>query len=419
MMAHNLCYCTLVPANAVSRMAPEDISKSPTGDVFVKANKTKGILPEILEELLSARKRAKADLKKAQDPLEKAVLDGRQLALKVSANSVYGFTGATVGQLPCLEISSSTTSYGTWPPSDSTLRQRDLLPKIRGTSFSRKVPGAPAEPSGYHPHIVRSVSGNSDLVRRTPTLARMGRGCALRSAPYLVVLRSRIRCCAGTFTVPEWQADLWRRRRKLPLSIRTFSGAPPDDFWTSSWGSTIRFASGVPAPSPLDPPLGVENSPPPPVSTSASLAGRNMIDSTRDLVIAKYNTANGYKANADVIYGDTDSVMIKFNVQDLEEAMKLGQEAAEYVSATFIKPIKLEFEKVYYPYLLISKKRYAGLLWTKPDKHDYMDTKGIETVRRDNCLLVRQVIETCLQKILIERDVPGAVEYVKRTISIS
>lgn len=35
-----------------------------------------------------------------------------QLALKISANSVYGFTGATVGQLPCLEISASVTSYG-------------------------------------------------------------------------------------------------------------------------------------------------------------------------------------------------------------------------------------------------------------------------------------------------------------------
>ena len=256
MMAHNLCYCTLVPADAVSRLAPEDVSKSPTGDVFVKSSKTKGILPEILEELLGARKRAKADLKKAQDPLEKAVLDGRQLALKVSANSVYGFTGATVGSLPCLEISSSTTSYG-----------------------------------------------------------------------------------------------------------------------------------------------------------------RQMIDQTRDLVIERYNTKNGYKANADVIYGDTDSVMIKFNVTDLEEAMKLGEEAAEYVSATFVKPIKLEFEKVYWPYLLISKKRYAGLLWTNPKKHDKMDTKGIETVRRDNCLLVRQVIETVLQKILISRDVPGAVEYVKSCIS--
>jgi DNA polymerase delta subunit 1 len=46
-------------------------------------------LPEILEELLAARKRAKADLKEATDPLEKAVLDGRQLALKVC---VYEFT---------------------------------------------------------------------------------------------------------------------------------------------------------------------------------------------------------------------------------------------------------------------------------------------------------------------------------------
>lgn len=40
------------------------------------------------------------------------VLEGRQLALKISANSVYGFTGATVGQLPCLEISSSVTAFG-------------------------------------------------------------------------------------------------------------------------------------------------------------------------------------------------------------------------------------------------------------------------------------------------------------------
>jgi DNA polymerase delta subunit 1 len=48
------------------------------------------------------------------------------------------------------------------------------------------------------------------------------------------------------------------------------------------------------------------------------------------------------------------------------------------VSSKFIKPIKLEFEKVYFPYLLISKKRYAGLYWTKADKYDKMDTKGIE-----------------------------------------
>jgi DNA polymerase delta subunit 1 len=82
------------------------------GDKFVKSSVKKGILPTILEDLISARKKAKADLKKETDPFRKAVLDGRQLALKISANSVYGFTGATVGKLPCLQVSQSVTAFG-------------------------------------------------------------------------------------------------------------------------------------------------------------------------------------------------------------------------------------------------------------------------------------------------------------------
>ncbi|XP_027905407.1 DNA polymerase delta catalytic subunit [Vigna unguiculata] len=258
MMAYNLCYCTLVTSEDARKLniPPESVNRTPSGETFVKSNLQKGILPEILEELLTARKRAKADLKEAKDPLERAVLDGRQLALKISANSVYGFTGATIGQLPCLEISSSVTSYG-----------------------------------------------------------------------------------------------------------------------------------------------------------------RQMIEHTKKLVEDKFTTLNGYEHNAEVIYGDTDSVMVQFGVSAVEQAMNLGREAAEYISGTFTKPIKLEFEKVYYPYLLISKKRYAGLFWTKPDKFDKMDTKGIETVRRDNCLLVKNLVNDCLHKILIDRDVPGAVQYVKNAIS--
>ena len=61
-----------------------------------------------------------------------------------------------------------------------------------------------------------------------------------------------------------------------------------------------------------------------------------------------------------------------------------GSEAADFVTSKFIKPIKLELEKVYFPYLLISKKRYAGLYWTRPEKYDKMDTKGIE-VRNRGC----------------------------------
>uniref|UniRef100_A0A665UXQ5 DNA polymerase delta catalytic subunit n=1 Tax=Echeneis naucrates TaxID=173247 RepID=A0A665UXQ5_ECHNA len=107
MMAHNLCYTTLLQRGSVEKLglSPEDFIKTPTGDQFVKSSVRKGLLPEILENLLTARKRAKAELKKETDPFKKQVLDGRQLALKISANSVYGFTGAQVGKLPCLEIS--------------------------------------------------------------------------------------------------------------------------------------------------------------------------------------------------------------------------------------------------------------------------------------------------------------------------
>ena len=52
-------------------------------DFFATATKRKGLLPTVLEDLISARKRAKADLKKEIDPFRRAVLDGRQLALKV------------------------------------------------------------------------------------------------------------------------------------------------------------------------------------------------------------------------------------------------------------------------------------------------------------------------------------------------
>ena len=97
--------------------------------------------------------------------------------------------------------------------------------------------------------------------------------------------------------------------------------------------------------------------------------------------------------------------------------MPIAMRAAAEVSAIFPKPIKLEFEKVYFPYLLMNKKRYAGLLWTTPEKYDKLDAKGLETVRRDNCLLVRRMVDTCLRKILIERDVQGAIDYAKGTIS--
>lgn len=118
-----------------------------------------------------------------------------------------------------------------------------------------------------------------------------------------------------------------------------------------------------------------------------------------------------------MIYGDTDSVMVLFGTDKIADAMELGKEAAAYVSSYFITPIKLEFEKVYCPYLLMNKKRYAGLYWTKPDKYDKMDCKGIETVRRDNCGIVKIIVQEVLNCLLIKRDADLAITYCKGVIS--
>ncbi|KAG0416691.1 DNA polymerase delta catalytic subunit, partial [Dictyocoela roeselum] len=108
--------------------------------------------------------------------------------------------------------------------------------------------------------------------------------------------------------------------------------------------------------------------------------------------------------------------MVYFGEKNMNKVFKMAKELADKVSAHFFRPVALEFEKVYFPFLLMNKKRYAGLIYTEPDKMGRIDTKGIETVRRDNCGLVRNVINKCLHKILIERDVESAQEYVRGVI---
>jgi len=86
MQAHNLCYTTLLTSRTIDRLGLKkdvDYIITPNNDCFVKSHLRKGILPTILADLLAARKQAKADLKNETDPFKKAVLDGRQLALKV------------------------------------------------------------------------------------------------------------------------------------------------------------------------------------------------------------------------------------------------------------------------------------------------------------------------------------------------
>jgi len=97
MIAKNLCFSTLL----IDRKdLPEEIVHvGYNGSYFAPAEVKMGILPQMLVHLLEERSKVKDLMRSSLDPFEKLVLNGRQLAIKVAANAVYGATGAPSSKL--------------------------------------------------------------------------------------------------------------------------------------------------------------------------------------------------------------------------------------------------------------------------------------------------------------------------------
>lgn len=119
--------------------------------------------------------------------------------------------------------------------------------------------------------------------------------------------------------------------------------------------------------------------------------GANLLETAKQAIEKKYNQ-EGSKAAVKVVYGDTDSVFVKFYGKSVAEAISMGKLISSEISQIWPDPIQLDFEKVLFPSLLQNRKRYAGLLWTTAEKPDMIDIKGIETNRRDAVPLISQVI---------------------------
>ena len=242
MMAHNLCYSSMVMDSKYENIPGITYE---TFGFYKFAQDVPSLLPSILLELKQFRKQAKKDMAQSTGAL-KEMYNGKQLAYKVSMNSVYGFTGASKGMLPCVQIASTVT-----------------------------------------------------------------------------------------------------------------------------------------------------------------LKGRSMIDETKAYVEKNF-------PGSKVRYGDTDSVMVEFDVgnrtgkEAIEYSWDIGERAAEECTKLFKAPNNLELEKVYCPYFLYSKKRYAAKLWTKGKdgnmNMDYIDVKGLQLVRRDNTPHMREVCKELLDVVLESSD---------------
>lgn len=121
------------------------------------------------------------------------------------------------------------------------------------------------------------------------------------------------------------------------------------------------------------------------------------------------------KWGARVVYGDTDSMFVLLNGVTKEQAIKIGNEIAEAVTATNPKPVKLKFEKVYLPCVLQTKKRYVGYMFESLEQtQPVFDAKGIETVRRDGCPAVSKILERSIKLLFDTRDISQVKQFVQR-----
>jgi DNA polymerase zeta len=158
--------------------------------------------------------------------------------------------------------------------------------------------------------------------------------------------------------------------------------------------------------------------------TSASFSGRmpcsEIADSivqtgreTLEKAIALIHSVKRW--GAEVVYGDTDSLFVYLKGRTKDQAFDIGEEIAKTVTNINPRPVKLKFEKVYFPCVLLAKKRYVGFKYESRNQTDPdFDAKGIETVRRDGTPAEQKIEETALKILFRTADLSEVKAYFQK-----
>ena len=155
--------------------------------------------------------------------------------------------------------------------------------------------------------------------------------------------------------------------------------------------------------------------------TSASFSGRmpcseiadSIVQTGREILekaIALIHSVE--KWGAEVVYGDTDSLFVHLKGRTKDEAFEIGRDISETVTKLNPRPIKLKFEKVYHPCVLLAKKRYVGFKYeSKDQKEADFDAKGIETIRRDGTPAEQKIEEKAIKILFKTADLSQVKNY--------
>lgn len=134
-----------------------------------------------------------------------------------------------------------------------------------------------------------------------------------------------------------------------------------------------------------------------------TLKGREILMNTKSLV---------QKLNYDVIYGDTDSIMINTNCTDYDEVFKIGHNIKQSVNKMY-RQVELEIDGVFKYLLLLRKKKYASVTITKTKRGEFVykeEHKGIDIVRRDWSQLAVEAGKTVLKELLSDAPMDDRIE---------
>lgn len=156
------------------------------------------------------------------------------------------------------------------------------------------------------------------------------------------------------------------------------------------------------------------------IAACTTATGREMIMMAKKFVEDNYN--------ADVIYGDTDSIFCKFPLKDNEGNIVQGKDALPFAIETGIKvekdiakimpkPQKLNYEKSLYPFILFSKKRYVGNLYEFDVNKYKQKSMGIVLKRRDNAQIVKKIYGGVIDIILKKQDLRASIEFLQDELS--
>ncbi|KAL1354676.1 hypothetical protein HN51_006736 [Arachis hypogaea] len=199
---------------------------------------------------------------------------------------------------------------------------------------------------------------------------------------------SRLPSSLETGVLPELLKNLVERRRLVKKWMKKASGLKVQqlDIQQQALKLTANSMYGC---------LGFSNSRfyAKPIAELITLQGREILQSTVDLV--------QNNLNLEVIYGDTDSIMIYSGLDDIAKAKAMASKVIQEVNKKY-RCLEIDLDGLYKRMLLLKKKKYAAVKVQFNDDTPYevIERKGLDIVRRDWSLLAKELGDFCLTQIL-------------------